>query len=104
MECALATRFDEICQSEVRRLGKKTASLSAGERACVEDLTADVLQAIAGRVIRALEVDGDAELASVVATLFQLTEPDEDAAGGPEAYRSRAQSGFDLLGAPLAVP
>jgi hypothetical protein len=72
MECALATRFDEICQSEVRRLGKKTASLSACERACVEGLTAEVLQAMAGRVIRAVEGNRDVELAGVVASLFRL--------------------------------
>jgi hypothetical protein len=101
---ALATRFDEVCQSEVRRLGKKTASLSAAERACVEDLTAQVLQAMADRMIRALEGNRDTELAGVVETLFRLTAPDLNASGTPEARRSKPQSGFDLRGAPIPVP
>ena len=76
---ALQDRFEEVCRAELRRLHRKTASLSPAERAEVDAITVQVTQAIAARMDAALEHEQGADLPRIVARLFAVataeTEP-----------------------------
>ena len=67
---ALCERFDEIRRTELARLHKKTAGLTEEQRAQLESITAQVVQAIARGPVEALEHDGSAALAQAAAHLF----------------------------------
>lgn len=69
---ALRHRFEEVCQSELTRLRRKTASLSPSDRAEVDAISVEVTRAIASRVEAALAA-GDHEVAEIVARLFAVT-------------------------------
>jgi hypothetical protein len=69
---ALQDRFEEVCRAELQRLHKKTASLSASERAEVDAISVQVTQAIVARVEAALEEQGG-DLAAIVARLFAVS-------------------------------
>lgn len=68
---ALRNRFEEVCQSELTRLRRKTASLTPADRAEVDAISAEVTRAIASRVEAALAADQ--AVAEVVARLFAVT-------------------------------
>lgn len=68
---ALRTRFEEVCQTELTRLRRKTASLTPADRAEVDAISVEVTRAIASRVEEALAA-GDGEIADVVARLFAV--------------------------------
>ncbi|HEX6972844.1 MAG TPA: hypothetical protein VF147_00500 [Vicinamibacterales bacterium] len=69
---ALHEKFDEVCRAELLRLRKKTASLSAEERAEVDAMSLAVTQAIAARVEAALQCQDGPELTDMVARLFAV--------------------------------
>jgi hypothetical protein len=71
---ALEQRFGEVCRSEIARMTRKTRGLSSDERLVLEDLSLQIVQAIATRADIALgEPDGEA-LGPVVARLFDVKE------------------------------
>jgi TPP-dependent pyruvate/acetoin dehydrogenase alpha subunit len=69
---ALHEKFDEVCRLELQRLRRKTASLTAAERAEVDAMSMAVTQAIAARVEAALESQEGPELTDMVARLFAV--------------------------------
>lgn len=69
---ALHARFEEVSRAELRRLRKKTASLSASQREQVDAVTVQVVQAIAARASEALRADEGQRLAPVLARLFRI--------------------------------
>lgn len=69
---ALHEKFDEVCRSELQRLRRKTATLSAEERAEVDAISVQVTQAIAARFGAALEQQPGDPLQDIVATLFAV--------------------------------
>lgn len=69
---ALHQRFEEVCQSELQRLRRKTASLSPADRAEVDAMTLEVAHAIAARMEAALDRDPHGGLDRVVARLFAV--------------------------------
>jgi glutamyl-tRNA reductase len=81
---ALHEKFDEVCRMELQRLRRKTASLTAAERAEVDAMSVAVTQAIAARVEAALECQEGPELTDMVARLFAVM---PQAAGHGEAGR-----------------
>lgn len=82
---ALHEKFDEVCRTELQRLRRKTASLSAEERAEVDAMSVAVTQAIAARVEAALALQQGPELPELVARLFAVA-PVE--AGGEDLGRA----------------
>lgn len=72
---ALHDRFGDVCRSELQRLRRKTASLSAEHRAEVDALTLEVAQRMALRVDAVLDSADSSELAAVVMRLFAVTAP-----------------------------
>lgn len=84
---ALHDRFDEVCRAELVRLRRKTAALSAAERAEVDAMTVQVTHAIAARVEAALEHQQGADLADVVAQLFAVAPGTEGTAREALAIR-----------------
>ncbi len=73
---ALHEKFERVCRDELQRLRRKTASLTAGERAEVDAMSVAVTQAIAARVEAALERQEGPELTEVVARLFAVAPAD----------------------------
>ena len=69
---ALHERFDSVCRTELERLRRKTASLSAAERAEVDAITVELTRAIAMRFGAALERDEAGDLSCIVARLFAV--------------------------------
>jgi hypothetical protein len=68
---ALFERFDDVCRTELQRLRKKTAALSAEQRAEVDAIAAEVTHGIAARAADALTHDADRpQLEQVVTRLF----------------------------------
>jgi hypothetical protein len=61
-----------VCRAELQRLRRKTASLTAEERAEVDAMSVAVTQAIAARVEAALEGQEGPELSEMVARLFAV--------------------------------
>jgi glutamyl-tRNA reductase len=78
---ALHEKFQDVCRTELQRLRRKTASLTAEERAEVDAVSVAVTQAIAARVEAALERQGGSELTEMVARLFAVA-PAEAGRGG----------------------
>lgn len=72
---ALHERFESVCRSEIQRLRRKTASLTAAERAQVHALALEVTQGMAGRLDAALDAPGSSAIAPVVMRLFAVTAP-----------------------------
>jgi hypothetical protein len=70
---ALHERFEEVCQLELQRLRRKTASLNAAEREAVAAISLAVTQAIAARVDAVLEREPGGELDAIVARLFAVS-------------------------------
>jgi glutamyl-tRNA reductase len=80
---ALHQRFDEVCRTELQRLRRKTASLSATDRAEVDAITRELTQAMAARVSAVLNEDPRSDLGAIVARLFAVpVAADDSAAGG----------------------
>lgn len=72
---ALHERFEGVCRSELQRLGRKAASLTAAERAQVDALALEVTQGIAGRLGWALDAPDSSAIGTVVMRLFAVTPP-----------------------------
>lgn len=70
---ALGDRFESIRRAEIARLRKKLAVLSAADRAEVEAITAQVVQAIAAVPSRALAGDESPVLVRAVVELFHVS-------------------------------
>jgi len=68
----LHARFEEVSRAELRRLRRKTASLSAAQREQVDDLAVEVVRGIAARAAEALRREDDERIAPVVAQLFRI--------------------------------
>ena len=68
---ALRERFDEIRRAELARLHKKTAGLTDAQRADIEAITAEVVQALAQGPAHALEHEGGAALIQATVHLFR---------------------------------
>ena len=69
---ALHQRFDDVCRAELLRLRKKTASLTAEDRAEVDAVSVAVTLGIAARVEAALDGQQGPELTEMVARLFAV--------------------------------
>lgn len=67
---ALRMRFDQIRRTELERLRKKLVGLSPAQRAEVEAITAQVVQAIAAAPASALAQRNDPPLVQAVVDLF----------------------------------
>ena len=72
---ALHERFEDVCRSEVQRLRRKTASLSAEERSHVEAVVLEVTQGLATTLDAALNAPGSAAIVPAVMRLFAVTAP-----------------------------
>ncbi|MBW8895341.1 MAG: hypothetical protein JF613_04045 [Acidobacteria bacterium] len=72
----LHERFEEICRTELVRLRRKTASLSATHRAELDVISLSVARAIAARLSDAIDRDQGAETHSVVSHLFAVPPPE----------------------------
>ena len=72
---ALQERFDRVCRSELERLRKKTAALSADERARVDALALEVTTRLAVTIDAAIQGPGAAGIAPAVMRLFDVTAP-----------------------------
>jgi len=72
---ALQERFDRVCRSELQRLRKKTAALSADERAQVDALALEVTARLAFTIDAAIEGPGTAGIAPAVMRLFDVMAP-----------------------------
>ena len=70
---ALGDRFEAIRRSELARLRKKLSALSAEERAQVDAITAQVVQALAAAPQRALACDESPLLVRTVVDLFHVS-------------------------------
>lgn len=82
---ALHEKFDEVCRTELQRLRRKTASLTAEDRAEVDAMSLAVTQAIADRVEAALEGQGGPDLADMVARLFAVVHEEVGTEGAARA-------------------
>jgi hypothetical protein len=71
---ALEKRFGEMCRTEIARMTRKTRGLSPDERLALQDLSLQVVNAIATRAGAALEQPGGEHLGSVVVRLFDVKE------------------------------
>jgi hypothetical protein len=72
---ALHQRFTSVCRSELARLRRKTASLSADERAQVDALAHEVTERLAVTIDQAVGAAGAAGIAPAVMRLFAVTAP-----------------------------
>jgi glutamyl-tRNA reductase len=70
----LQDRFEQVSRSELERLRKKTSGLEPGERAVVDAVTVEVVQAIAARATERLDEPDAEHLAPVLAQLFGVRE------------------------------
>lgn len=70
---ALEARFEDVCRSELRRLQRKTASLSAAERAEIDAISVMVARAIAAHVAHGLGADAPPEVAHIISQLFKIS-------------------------------
>ena len=71
---ALQHRFAEVSRSELQRLRKKTSALPPDDRALVDAMTVEVVQAIAERATERLNGPDGEQLAPVLARLFGVSE------------------------------
>jgi len=72
---ALHERFEHVCRSEVQRLRRKTASLTAEERSSVDALVLEVTRGLAYTLDAALTTPGSAAIVPAVMRLFAVTAP-----------------------------
>ena len=72
---ALHERFEHVCRSEVQRLRRKTASLTAEERSSVDSLVLEVTHGLATTLDAALNTPGSAAIVPAVMRLFAVTAP-----------------------------
>lgn len=70
---ALHERFEHVCRSEVQRLRRKTASLTAEERSSVDALVLEVTRGLATTLDAALNRSGSAAITPAVLQLFAVT-------------------------------
>ena len=75
---ALHERFERVCRSELERLRKKTAALSAEERAQVDALALEVTGRLAVTLDAAVAAPGAAGIAPAVMQLFAVTASQEE--------------------------
>jgi glutamyl-tRNA reductase len=69
---ALHEHFDNIRRSELSRLRKKVSALTATERAEVEAITAEIVDALARHPARTLATDASPLLVQAVVELFHV--------------------------------
>ncbi len=79
---ALHERFEEVCRAELVRLRRKTASLSAADRAELDAISIAVAGAIAARLGDALDGESASDIANVVARLFAVAPRDASSEAG----------------------
>ena len=79
---ALHHRFNEVCQSELARLRRKTAALTPADRERVDAITAEVTRAIAASVGAAVDGPRGAGLSDIVGRLFAISPADTPNASG----------------------
>jgi hypothetical protein len=72
---ALHQQFEEVCRSELYRLRRKTAALTAEDRAQVDALALEVAQRLAVHLDAALDGPGGAGITPVVMRLFAVAPP-----------------------------
>ena len=72
---ALHERFEHVCRSEVQRLRRKTASLTAAERDSVDALVLEVTRGLATTLDAALNTSDSAAIVPAVMRLFAVTAP-----------------------------
>lgn len=72
---ALHQRFESVCRSELDRLRRKTASLSAHERAQVAALALEITVGLAVTIDAAVGAPGAAGIGPAVMRLFAVTAP-----------------------------
>ena len=70
----LQTRFAEVSRSELQRLRRKTSSLEPEERAVVDAVAVELVEAIAARATERLEGPDGEQLAPVLAQLFGVSD------------------------------
>jgi hypothetical protein len=71
---ALEERFETVCRAEIARMTRKTRGLTPDERLALEDLSCQVVGAIAAHASTAIDRTGGDDLAQVLAKLFELEE------------------------------
>ena len=69
---AIHDRFEEVCRAELVRLRRKTASLSAADRAELDGISLAVAGAIAARLGEALDGETAPDVRNIVARLFAV--------------------------------
>lgn len=69
---ALHERFEIVCRSELLRLKRKTACLTAADRAQVDALALELAQGLARRLDAALDAPDGAAIAPTVMRLFAV--------------------------------
>lgn len=70
---ALHHRFETVCRSELQRLRRKTACLTAEDRAVVDALALEVAGRLALRLDAALDAPDAVAIAPAVMRLFAVT-------------------------------
>ena len=70
---ALRKRFDEVCHSELQRLGRKTAGFSATEKTELVAVSLAIVRAISEQVEAGLQGEHDEDLEAIVRRLFRLS-------------------------------
>jgi hypothetical protein len=79
-------RFEAVYGSELVRLRRKTAALSAADREAVEVLSAQVMQAFSASIEAMVDGRLEADVEQMVRRIFALTPP--DGAGSSSASTS----------------
>lgn len=82
---AVGDKFEAVYGSELARLRRRTASLSAADRAAVEAASAQVMQAFSASIQVMLESCPDADVELVVRRIFALEPPEAADAAHREA-------------------
>ena len=86
LACEVRNRFETVYGSELVRLRRKTAALSAADREAVEALSAQVMQAFSASIEAILDGELDQDVEQMVRRIFALTPP--DGAGSSSASTS----------------
>lgn len=95
---AIHDRFDEVCRAELVRLRRKTASLSAADRAELDAISIAVAGAIAARLGEALDGETAPDIGNIVTRLFAVAPRDTsaEAASGRQSYVRTDRQGETL--------
>jgi hypothetical protein len=72
---AIETRFEEVCRAELVRLRRRTASLSASDRAEIDAISVTVAKAIAAHLASALDAETPPEVCNIIGMLFKVAPP-----------------------------